>query len=183
MPMHDWTRATAGTYHDFHWKWIAAISNDLNARLLPPGFFAMAEQIFGGPAPDVVTLHDWPDAPAVGADARGAVATLPEPTAPAVAESIVQANQHYLRKKSQIAIKHEVGHVLSVIELVSPGNKHSRIEIDRLQKKAAELIHSGVHLLVVDPFPPSPRDITLPLSDAYEQVWSVLPQPIRRIVE
>ncbi len=61
MPINDWTLATAGTFHDFHLKWIAAMTDYLNAGTLPPELFAMAEQIIGGPAPDVVTLRDWPD--------------------------------------------------------------------------------------------------------------------------
>ena len=250
MPMHDWTRATAGTYHDFHLSWIAAMRNKLNAGLLPAGLFAMAEQIIGGPSPDVVTLHDWPDAPASagGAGSRGrggGVLVLPEPSSPPQTEIVVPAGPAYARKTSQVVIKHELGHVLSVIELVSPGNKHSLSETRRIVDKSAALIHEGVHLLLVDPFPPTPRDqhglanliwheidatqdlpffperpllaasfqarplpiahvtpfavgdalpampvflvedryITLPLDETYAEVWSVLPPPIRRVLE
>lgn len=163
MPIHDWTKATAGTYHDFHLKWIAAMTDFLNSGPLPSDFFAMAEQIIGGPAPDVVTLRDWPDAPASrplpdGTRQSGGIATLPEPASPPDTEFVLAAGPSYVRKKSQIAIKHEMGHVVSVIELVSPGNKHAQAEIDRLVSKASALIHEGIHLLVVDPFPPTPRD-------------------------
>lgn len=163
MPIHDWTLATAGTYHDFHLKWIAAITDDLNAGKLPPELFAMAEQIIGGPAPDVVTLRDWPDAPAArhlscGTQQPGGVATLPEPIAPPATEFSLAAGPNYVRKKSQIVVKHELGHVISVIELVSPGNKHSQVEVGRLVQKSASLIHEGINLLVIDPFPPTLRD-------------------------
>ena len=57
MPIHDWTRVKAGTYHNFHVLWMSTITNRLNAGLLPPGFFAMAEQIIGRPETDVVTLQ------------------------------------------------------------------------------------------------------------------------------
>jgi hypothetical protein len=30
MPMHDWTRVSAGTYHDFHNAWITHIKEALN---------------------------------------------------------------------------------------------------------------------------------------------------------
>lgn len=60
--MHNWKNVTAETYHDFHHDWISTIRGCLNAGLLPSGFFAMAVQIIGGPASDVVTLQDWPDA-------------------------------------------------------------------------------------------------------------------------
>ncbi|MEZ6127788.1 MAG: hypothetical protein R3C59_03840 [Planctomycetaceae bacterium] len=163
MPIHDWTLATAGTYHDFHLSWVAAMRDRLNSGILPPELFAMAEQIIGGPAPDVVTLRDWPDAPAArplsdGSWQPGGVATLPEPIAPPDTEFSLAAGPDYVRRKSQIVIKHELGHVISVIELVSPGNKHSQVEIGRLVQKSAAMIHEGINLLVVDPFPPTPRD-------------------------
>src|SRR5437879_2953832 len=57
MPIHDWTRVDAGTFHFFHQRWISALCDSLNIGGLPDGFFAMAEQIIGGPAPDVVALQ------------------------------------------------------------------------------------------------------------------------------
>src|SRR5438132_586272 len=60
MPIHDWTRVRANRFHDFHQSWTINIRNALNAGLLPPGFFAMAEQITGGPEADVVTLELTP---------------------------------------------------------------------------------------------------------------------------
>jgi hypothetical protein len=123
----------------------------------------MAEQIIGGPAPDVVTLRDWPDAPVArplsgGTQQSGGVATLPEPIAPPATEFSLAAGPNYVRKKSQIVVKHELGHVISVIELVSPGNKHSQVEVGRLVQKSASLIHEGINLLVIDPFPATLRD-------------------------
>jgi hypothetical protein len=56
MPIHDWTRVRANRFHDFHQSWTIAIRNALNGGLLPDGYLAMAEQITGGPEPDVVTL-------------------------------------------------------------------------------------------------------------------------------
>ncbi len=44
-----------------------------------------------------------------------------------------------------------------MIEIVSPGNKNSRNALRALVRKAADLIWQGVHLLVVDLFPPSER--------------------------
>jgi len=35
MPVHDWTQVTAGIFHNFHFRWIAAIMDRLNAGLLP----------------------------------------------------------------------------------------------------------------------------------------------------
>ena len=55
MPIHDWTRMQAGDFHDFHQGWIIRLRDALNRGPLPPGYMAMAEQVTGGPIPDVVT--------------------------------------------------------------------------------------------------------------------------------
>ena len=57
MPIHDWARVEAGIFHHFHQAWTVEISNALNKDQLPDGFFALAEQIIGGPISDVVTLQ------------------------------------------------------------------------------------------------------------------------------
>jgi len=44
MPIHDWTRVSAGTFHDFHNAWITELRNALNGGLLPRGFYAQGEQ-------------------------------------------------------------------------------------------------------------------------------------------
>ena len=58
MPIHDWTRVTAGIFHDFHHEWISAIKRALNSGLLPPNYYALAEQVAGGLGPDVLTLDN-----------------------------------------------------------------------------------------------------------------------------
>jgi hypothetical protein len=57
MPVHDWTKVPAGTFHHFHTLWLTELSNALNAGVLPRGYDAMAEQVAGGPQPDVLTLE------------------------------------------------------------------------------------------------------------------------------
>ena len=42
MPMHDWKLVAAGIFHAFHHNWISAISNTLNAGLLPPRILRLA---------------------------------------------------------------------------------------------------------------------------------------------
>jgi len=45
-----------------------------------------------------------------------------------------------------------------VIEVVSPGNKDSEHAIRSFTRKAVEFLEAGIHLLIVDLFPPSKRD-------------------------
>jgi hypothetical protein len=35
MPIHDWTRVSAGTFHDFHQGWTIEIRNSLSPTRLP----------------------------------------------------------------------------------------------------------------------------------------------------
>jgi hypothetical protein len=44
-----------------------------------------------------------------------------------------------------------------IIEIVSPGNKDSRHSIRAFARKAVEFLQAGIHLLVVDLFPPNRR--------------------------
>src|SRR5262249_18811879 len=68
MPIHDWTRVPAGIFHHFHHEWISAMSNALNAGLLPSPYYALAEQQASGFGPDVITLQgqSTPDDEATG---------------------------------------------------------------------------------------------------------------------
>jgi hypothetical protein len=151
MPIHDWTRLEPGDFHDFHQCWVVEIRNALNGGLLPPEYMAMAEQVTGRPIPDVVTLH----ARTPKSDPGGiAVATAP-PTARVIArfEKI-----NYAKRADRVVIRHGRGRDVAIIEILSPGNKDSRNAIRTFVEKAAEILNQGVNLLVVDLFPPTPRD-------------------------
>jgi hypothetical protein len=152
MPIHDWTRVRANRFHDFHQTWIGTIRRALNAGLLPPGYTAMREQITGGPEPDVVTL-ELPNDP-VGSPAGTTVLDTPP-----AARFVVRADaQAYAGKTDRLSIYHPDGKVVSVIEVVSPGNKSSRDAVRAFARKAVHLLRAGIHLLVIDLFPPSRRD-------------------------
>jgi hypothetical protein len=47
---------------------------------------------------------------------------------------------------------------VAVVGIVSPGNKGGAAERRTFVQRAAGRLHQGVHLLVVDPFPPTRRD-------------------------
>ncbi len=57
MPIHDWTRVEAGIFHHFHHRWISAVSDALNAGLLPDEYYALAEQDVGRFGPDVLIVQ------------------------------------------------------------------------------------------------------------------------------
>ena len=153
MPIHDWTRVRANRFHDFHQSWTIDIRNALNGGLLPDGYLALAEQITGGPEPDVVTLS-LPVSPGAGlTGGRTVRGAPPKARVQAQAEAAL-----YARKANRITVRHPDGQVVAVIEIVSPGNKDSTHAVRSFARQAADFLFAGVHLLIVDLFPPSKRD-------------------------
>lgn len=153
MPIHDWTRFEAGDFHDFHQCWVVGIRSALNGGLLPPGYMAMTEQVTGRPIPDVVALQAR-EPKGDGEPGGIAVATAP-PTARVIAKF---ERINYAKRADRVVIRHGRGKVVAIIEIVSPGNKDSRNAIRSFVEKAADVLNQGVNLLVVDLFPPTPRD-------------------------
>ena len=152
MPIHDWTRVEAGDFHDFHQCWIVAIRTALNAGLLPPGYMAIAEQVTDRPIPDVVTLK----AREIDEGPEGGIALA---TAPPAARLIARIDGlNYAKRADRVVIRQRRGKVVAIIEILSPGNKGSRGALRSFVEKAADILNQGVNLLVVDLFPPTPRD-------------------------
>src|SRR5204862_619048 len=127
------------------------IRNALNRDILPAGYSALVEQRVDGPEPDVVAVETSAGQPG------GTVGLLDAPRTRLVSHSPDLA-ERYARKANRISIHHELGNVVAVIEIVSPGNKSSRNALRMFSDKAAALLQAGIHLLVIDLFPPSNRD-------------------------
>jgi hypothetical protein len=175
MPIHDWTRVSPGTWHDFHVAWIAEIRNVLNGGLLPPTYYAQAEQITGPYGPDVLTLQEpegsqhEPYGETDQEEQAGGVVVAKAPPRVRMIEEI--EFQDYARKRRTIVIRHTSNdRIVALLELISPGNKSSRQAIDSFVEKARESLVRGYHLLIVDLFPPGPRD----RSGIHAAIWSEL---------
>jgi hypothetical protein len=158
MPIHDWTRVTAGIFHDFHHEWISTIKRALNGGLLPPGYYAMAEQIAGGMGPDVLAL-EVPASRPPGPEKNGEGGVVLAAKPPKVLFHARTEEDAYARKAKAVVVRHTSDHaVVAMVELVSPGNKASRAAMSSFTRKAQEFLQAGIHLVIVDLFPPSPRD-------------------------
>ncbi len=175
MPIHDWTRVDAGLFHDFHQDWTIELRRSLNAGRLPPGYVALADQQTGGPIPDVITLNRGSKGRGKNEPAGGLAMAAVPPKARFVVET---EGDIYARRANRIRIQHRHGEVVAVIEIVSPGNKSSQSALRAFVRKASDLIWQGIHLLVVDLFPPSERDpqgIHKEIWDEVEDVPFALP--------
>ena len=155
MPIHDWTRVAAGIFHSFHNQWCGRIMERLNAGVLPEDYYALTEQVAVGIEGDVLTLQDRGDDPPDPTTGGGGtlLATAPKTRFVAV------LGQFPPRKKNTVAVRHiSDDRMVAVIEIVSPGNKESRSGFRAFLDKTVDLLAKGVHLLIVDLFPPTARD-------------------------
>jgi len=159
MPIHDWSRVYDGAFHAFHLGWIAELQIALNQGLLPPDYYAMAEQVAGAAVPDVLTLQtvnghaeSWSGEPIAGATA---VAVAP----PRVADRETLERNVYTSLQRTLVIHHSSDdRIIALIEILSAGNKASNREFHAFLAKAVEALERGYHLLLVDLQPPTPRD-------------------------
>lgn len=153
MPVHDWTNVEAGIFHHFHHSWIEEIQRALNAGLLPTDCYALAEQYAAGFGPDVLTLQA--DESPAGYEAGGGV-LLEEPQVRLVAET---DQDFFRRKQKSVVVRHVSGdRIVAVVEIVSHGNKSSQSALRSFVEKAVELLSRNIHIVIVDLFPPGPRD-------------------------
>jgi len=163
MPVHDWTRVYAGLFHDFHQGWSIEIRNALNKSLLPDGYHALVEQKIPTKEPDVLTVQShfsdsaetWPTTSTL---------LLDPPQTQIIRKT---SEEHYADNANRIVIKYKLGRTIAVLEIVSPGNKDSKHAFKEFVEKSQGFIKEGVHLIVIDFFPPTERD---PLG-VHQAIW------------
>lgn len=157
MPIHDWKRVQAGIFHDFHIEWTVSIKRALNKGILPPGYYAMAEQWAGERGPDVLTLEKTSKNGREAPEPAGGTALAEAP--PRVSFHLQSEIEYYTRKANAIVIRHVSGHnVVAMVEIVSPGNKDNSARLRQFLEKAREVLENGIHLLVLDVVKPNKRN-------------------------
>ena len=156
MPMHDWRRVEPNVYHHFHEKWLNAIDKALNGGLLPAGMYSLVEQSTTDIVADVLTLeHLAAGRPPMNRAVRAGV----RPAVQAGVGLVERGVSRPLTLLKRILVRHSTKHkVVAVIELVSPANKSTERDFSSFVGKAVGLVVAGISVLVIDPFPPGPRD-------------------------
>jgi hypothetical protein len=154
MPMHDWTRVPAGLFHHFHQDWSIEIARALNRGRLPRGVDALVEQRSGPSEADILAIESRTRSHA-DRPLDGSVATLPAP-----ATRIVRRTTKAIHadRANRIVLRHHLGRILAVIEIMAPGNKDSRAALRDCVEKTVDFLRAGIRVLIVDLFPPPPRD-------------------------
>lgn len=162
MAVHDWTRVDAGIFHDFHTVWAVQLRTVLNEGLLPRGYYALAEQHAGATIADVLTLHT---STAPRPDVVRPLPPLPDTGGTAVAEAPPRVRRRQIvgpaaaATPRTVAIRHVSGHrLVALLEIVSPANKDRVAHLEDFVAKAVSALKAGVHVLIVDLFPPRRND-------------------------
>jgi hypothetical protein len=180
MPVHDWTRVDDGIFHDFHTVWLVGLRVKLG-RLLPPEYYILAEQKALGFGPDILAMGRGPERPANGhpevpstsGGEPGAGVSLA--VAPPKARYVLRRPSSY--KQRRLAVRRvQNDRLVAVVEIVSPGNKASRHHFQSFVQKAEEFLEAGIHLLIIDLFPPTPRDP----NGIHEAIWGADTEPVVR---
>jgi hypothetical protein len=114
----------------------------------------MSEVDARGPIPDVLAPQAQPALPPQG---PAGIAVLDRPPRARIV-SRGENTRGYARRADHLALYLPQGELIAVIEIVAPGNKDNTNGLKAFVRKAGKLLRRGVHLLVVDLFPPSVRD-------------------------
>ncbi len=124
MPIHDWSRVPSGLFHHFHQDWSIELARALNRGVLPSNLAALVEQRAGVKEPDILAIEDY--APlsdyekSLLESRTGSTATMEAPASRIVQRS---SEESYAGRANRIVIRHHLGRIVAVIEIVSPGNK------------------------------------------------------------
>jgi hypothetical protein len=124
---------------------------------MPKGFYALVEPKVHGLESDVIALETRPSRKSKRDESGGELALADPPRTKLVA-AVESDSAAYARRANRMVIRHHLGRVVAVIEIVSPGNKDSNNALRAFVQKAVEFLSAGVNLVIVDLFPPSRRD-------------------------
>src|SRR4051794_25165101 len=104
MPLHDWSKVSAGTYHAFHNAWITHLQEALNEGVLPQPYYALGEQRAGDTGPDLLALRSADagtaaESAAKGTNDEGMVAVAEAPPRVHLAQEASLEAAFYLAKR------------------------------------------------------------------------------------
>ena len=143
----------------------------LNGGLLPDGLYALSEQHAREAAEpqyvaDVLALErhdgDQGEPSRRGGERRdgasGGVAVAEAPPRTSLHAQLDLAAAYAARRRT-VAIRHVTGdRLVALVEIASPGNKDRRSAVSDFADKCVTALAGGLHLVVIDLFPPGPHD-------------------------
>lgn len=89
---------------------------------------------------------------------KGVSALVERRSGPKESDVLAVESRTRTGRANRISIKHHLGKTIAIIEIISPGNKDTRASIQDFLNKTLDFLRTGIHVLLIDLFPPSPRD-------------------------
>lgn len=165
MPAHDWTRVTAGIFHDFRLAWIVELWKALNGGLLPAAVYAQIEPVARRVDPSTLTFESFEcrhsvadDSPLDPPAADTVVALADAPPKVGFVDEITES-MLLAANRQRLVIRRLAGdQIVALIDVVSPGNKERNGTLEKFVDKAVAALDEGYQLLILDLFPPGPFD-------------------------
>ena len=155
MPVHDWTRVAQRSFTIFTTCGLQRSGTQLNQGVLPEGYYALTERHAGRIIPDILALRSRSTGAGSGLDSALWRARVGG-SAPRVRRKLSIAAAPPTRRRT-LAIRHVSGHrLIALIEAVSPSNKDRLDHVEEFAAKVASALALGIHVLVIDLFPPGP---------------------------
>ena len=154
VPLHDWTRVSAGKWHDMHLAWTGALRTELNSGGLPDPFFALVEPVLRQrPGETKTPRRSTPDVWVFPHVARPA-GCLPADEVSAQFAAVERLDPP--RTRRHITVRHPDGdRVVAIIEFASPGNRDAVSKVGHFAETLAAALEAGIHAVLIDPFPPT----------------------------
>jgi hypothetical protein len=154
MPIHDWTRASEAAYHGFQLGWITQLSASLNRGLLPKSYYAITETLELRPNANLCELSE-PEAPVVHRNCDEGLLDAAD-TPPRTAYRTGDERTQYACRI--VTVRDDLNQPLSATLFVTQQDKQMPYRLDAITDFAPGALTRGIHLLIVDLFPPSKRD-------------------------
>jgi hypothetical protein len=154
MPIHDWTRVNEAAFHDFHLSWAAKLSARLNGGILPPSHFAMTETVDLRPPADFCELSE-PDRQVTHQNWEE---SLPDATENPPRTWFRVADDRRQYACVVLTIRDDLHQPVSAMVFITRQDHETAYRQDGIVRLAVGAMTRGIHLLIVDLFPPNPRN-------------------------
>jgi hypothetical protein len=153
MPIHDWTRVSDAAYHGFVLDWTVKLSRRLNGGALPASYFAMTEAIDLRPTAGFCDLPEPDRAVVHRGDEDGLLHVSEHP--PRTAFRMADERMHYACRV--VTVRDDLHQPAAAVMFVTRQDHQTAYRQEAIARLAVGAITRGIHLLIVDLFPPNPR--------------------------
>lgn len=154
MPIHDWTRAD-DLHHSFLLGWVCDLSRRLTNGGLPPHHYALIETLELRPPAGFVELPE-PEGPYKPRRCDDGPARYVDEHPPAAHFRVTDDRRQYACKA--VTVRGEFHQPVAAVLFPTRQDKETPYRLDALVRLAVGALTRGIHLLVVDLFPPSLAD-------------------------